>query len=62
MVCFLPIACRINVTPGPFEKRVLITGLHTVADIYCIGCEVRFIAAQVTDHGCLPMLVKGCFQ
>ena len=32
---------RINVTVGPHEKRMLITGLHTVADIYCFDCEVR---------------------
>lgn len=31
---------RVNVTTGPHEKRVLITGLHTVADIYCLDCEV----------------------
>ncbi|KAM3570997.1 hypothetical protein VYU27_006957 [Nannochloropsis oceanica] len=29
----------VNVTTGPHEKRVLITGLHTVADIYCLDCE-----------------------
>jgi len=27
----------VNTYLGPPEKRVLITGLHTVADIYCIG-------------------------
>lgn len=37
--CFC--ANRLNVTTGPHEKRVLITGLHTVADIYCLQCEVR---------------------
>ena len=31
---------RVNVTTGPHEKRVLITGLHTVADIFCLDCEV----------------------
>ncbi len=30
--------CRVNVSLGPREERVLITGLHTVADIQCIGC------------------------
>eukprot|EP01041_Mallomonas_annulata_P002664 gene2664-5226_t len=29
----------VNVYLGPLERRVLITGLHTVADIYCIGCH-----------------------
>lgn len=30
---------RINVTVGPHEARMLITGRHTVADIYCLECE-----------------------
>jgi hypothetical protein len=29
----------VNVAVGPKEDRVLITGLHTVADIYCIECQ-----------------------
>ncbi len=29
----------INVTLGPKEDRVLTTGLHTVADIFCLGCD-----------------------
>ncbi|KAK9806841.1 hypothetical protein WJX72_004610 [[Myrmecia] bisecta] len=29
----------VNVTMGPKEDRLLITGLHTVADIYCVGCK-----------------------
>ena len=28
-----------NVTLGPKEDRLLITGLHTVADIYCSCCQ-----------------------
>jgi len=39
---------RINVTVGPHEKRLLITGLHTVADIYCLDCEVRGLVYVVT--------------
>eukprot|EP01102_Stenamoeba_stenopodia_P011055 TRINITY_DN337_c0_g1_i2.p1 TRINITY_DN337_c0_g1~~TRINITY_DN337_c0_g1_i2.p1 ORF type:complete len:111 (-),score=12.43 TRINITY_DN337_c0_g1_i2:168-500(-) len=27
-----------NISVGPKEDRILITGLHTVADIYCNGC------------------------
>ncbi len=30
---------RINVTLGPKEDRLLTTGLHTVCDIFCIGCD-----------------------
>jgi hypothetical protein len=29
----------VNVYMGPIERRVLITGLHTVADIFCVGCH-----------------------
>jgi hypothetical protein len=30
---------RVNVTWGPKEERLLITGVHTVADIYCTSCN-----------------------
>jgi len=29
----------VNVSTGPREDRILITGLHTVADIYCNECQ-----------------------
>eukprot|EP00897_Mesotaenium_endlicherianum_P009339 jgi/Mesen1/8433/ME000475S07696 len=29
----------VNVSVGPKEDRLLITGLHTVADIYCSECQ-----------------------
>lgn len=29
----------VNVSVGPKEDRLLITGLHTVADIYCAECQ-----------------------
>ncbi|EME28025.1 Protein yippee-like 3 [Galdieria sulphuraria] len=29
----------VNISLGPKEERVLITGLHTVADIYCNVCH-----------------------
>ncbi|KJE97526.1 yippee-like protein [Capsaspora owczarzaki ATCC 30864] len=29
----------INFTTGPLEQRVLMTGSHTVADIFCSGCK-----------------------
>ena len=51
--------CRVNVTLGPREDRVLITGLHTVADIHCITCgqvlgwkyEVAFEESQKYKEG-----------
>jgi len=33
------LALRVNVSLGPSEERILITGLHTVADIYCNRCK-----------------------
>jgi len=29
----------VNVYKGPSEKRVLMTGLHTVADLFCTSCH-----------------------
>jgi hypothetical protein len=31
----------VNVTVGPKEERMLITGLHTVADIFCTCCNTN---------------------
>ncbi|XP_041027651.1 protein yippee-like isoform X1 [Juglans microcarpa x Juglans regia] len=28
----------VNVTVGEKEERLMITGLHTVVDIFCVGC------------------------
>ena len=42
---------RLNVGCGPAEERILLTGLHAVADIYCENCKttlgwkyVRFLS------------------
>lgn len=32
------LSVSINVTLGPSENRILMTGLHTVCDIYCLVC------------------------
>lgn len=29
---------RVNVTVGVKETRMMMTGMHTVADIFCVGC------------------------
>ncbi|NWW13946.1 YPEL1 protein, partial [Oreocharis arfaki] len=34
-----PFFSRVNVGCGPAEERVLLTGLHAVADIYCENCK-----------------------
>ena len=28
----------VNVTVGLNEERMMMTGLHTVADLFCVGC------------------------
>nr|XP_019706344.1 protein yippee-like isoform X2 [Elaeis guineensis] len=35
---FLQICNRVNVTVGLKEDRMMMTGLHTVSDIFCVGC------------------------
>lgn len=30
---------RINTTNGPSEDRILLSGIHTVCDIFCKGCN-----------------------
>lgn len=35
----LSLSLRVNVGCGPAEERVLLTGLHAVADIYCENCK-----------------------
>ncbi|CAN1259411.1 Protein yippee-like At3g11230 [Linum perenne] len=29
---------RVNVSTGEKEERLMMTGKHTVADIFCVGC------------------------
>lgn len=40
----------VNVTLGPREERVLITGLHTVADIHCTSCNAVIGWKYVRAH------------
>lgn len=35
---FLLLFDRVNVSVGEKEDRMMMTGLHTVADIFCVGC------------------------
>ncbi|KAF8394931.1 hypothetical protein HHK36_018870 [Tetracentron sinense] len=34
----LKIVQGVNVTVGEQEERLMMTGMHTVADIFCVGC------------------------
>ena len=40
---------RVNVGCGPAEERVLLTGLHAVADIYCESCKTTLGWKYVID-------------
>jgi len=40
VICaIIVLCCRVNVGCGQAEERVLLTGLHAVADIYCESCK-----------------------
>lgn len=43
-------SCRVNVGCGPAEERVLLTGLHAVADIYCENCKTTLGWKYVSDR------------
>ncbi|XP_049408236.1 protein yippee-like At3g08990 [Solanum stenotomum] len=44
----------VNVTLGEKEERVMLTGMHTVVDIFCVGCGSivgwKYEAAQEKDQ------------
>lgn len=48
-----------NVGCGPAEERVLLTGLHAVADIYCECCKTTLGWKYVSNFTVfLPFLLK----
>ncbi|KAJ4895932.1 Protein yippee-like [Raphanus sativus] len=40
----------VNISIGDKEDRILITGLHTVTDIFCVGCGINVGWKYVTAH------------
>ena len=38
MCCSFFVHCSVNVTVGAKEDRMMMTGMHTVVDIFCVGC------------------------
>lgn len=34
----LSLTDSVNVSVGEKEERLMMTGMHTVADIFCVGC------------------------
>mmetsp|Transcript_5509 Transcript_5509/g.9707 ORF Transcript_5509/g.9707 Transcript_5509/m.9707 type:complete len:107 (-) Transcript_5509:83-403(-) len=47
----------VNVSLGPKEDRTLITGLHTVADIYCNVCEAVLGWKYVREYPSSPRIL-----
>lgn len=43
---------RVNVGCGPAEERLLLTGLHAVADIYCENCHTTLGWKYVSAPTC----------
>lgn len=41
---------RVNVGCGPAEQRLLLTGLHSVADIFCESCKTTLGWKYVSPH------------
>ncbi|MFQ6621238.1 hypothetical protein Gotur_002151 [Gossypium turneri] len=37
LLCRIPFS-RVNITVGALEERVMLSGMHTVADIFCCCC------------------------
>lgn len=55
---------RVNVSVGESEDRMMMTGLHTVADIFCVGCGsivgwkyVRFCGRNFENIGLLSIFL-----
>ncbi|KAH9836709.1 yippee zinc-binding/DNA-binding /Mis18, centromere assembly-domain-containing protein [Rhodofomes roseus] len=42
----------VNVSMGKKEDRPLLTGVHTVADVFCVGCKERvgWYYYKASDH------------
>ena len=52
---------RVNVGCGPAEERVLLTGLHAVADIYCECCKTTLGWKYVSRRLIAPLLEELSF-
>lgn len=55
-LCCFWLCLRVNVGCGPAEERVLLTGLHAVADIYCENCKTTLGWKYVSSLGSFDSL------
>uniref|UniRef100_A0A8C3W2N3 Protein yippee-like n=1 Tax=Catagonus wagneri TaxID=51154 RepID=A0A8C3W2N3_9CETA len=53
----------VNVGCGPAEERVLLTGLHAVADIYCENCKTtlgwKYVSCPVRGTNTMQTTCQG---
>ncbi len=58
-----PLCCHrsVNVTLGAPQDRVLMTGLHTVQDAFCLGCQERLGWRYVHASAPSQRYKEGCF-
>ncbi|GJR96933.1 yippee-like protein [Tanacetum coccineum] len=47
---YLLTSYKVNVTAGPIEERMMLSGLHTVTDIYCVCCGQSVGGKYETAH------------
>lgn len=54
---------RVNVGCGPAEQRLLLTGLHSVADIFCENCKTtlgwKYVSTEPAGCALHPALPLG---
>lgn len=62
----LSLTDSVNVSVGEKEERLMMTGMHTVADIFCVGCGsivgwkyVRFGGRDLKKNISLCMLLDA---
>lgn len=49
----LSLTDSVNVSVGEKEERLMMTGMHTVADIFCVGCG-SILSMYVRSLGLMP--------
>jgi hypothetical protein len=61
------VVSSVNVTPGVKEDRMMMTGMHTVCDIFCVGCGsivgwkyVRFV--KIISYSCVFCLASEFYE
>ena len=57
------LVCRVNIGCGRAEERILLTGLHAVADIYCSSCRTtlgwKYVSRRTIMVTTVPSVLEG---